>query len=164
MNDDNKEIRNFIIIFIIVILAVIGIYFFTKNIVKKEENTSNTENKETTNKEVTMDTTAAIVGNMLNKQESDYYVILFKNDDENVGTYMNMKTEYNSSKNALPVYVVDLSSGLNSKFYDPNNINIKGNNVNDYRFGDITLLEIKNGSIFKYYTSVDEIKKVWKNS
>ena len=41
MSDENKEIRNFIIIFIIVILAVVGIYFFTKFVVKKEDTNGN---------------------------------------------------------------------------------------------------------------------------
>ena len=157
--DEEKAVRNFIIIFIIVILMAVGLYFFTKNVVKKEESTSSSEET----KEVTIDNSIAIVGTMLNKAESNYYVILYKSDSDNVSEYASLRSQYKSSGNKA-LYYVDLSNQLNAKYYDKDNTNYTAENINDLRFGDITVLEVKDKKIVKSYDSVESIKKVWKLS
>ena len=156
-NDEEKAVKNFIIIFIIVIAVAIGLYFFTKNVVKKEESTS------TETKEVEIDNSVAIVGTMLNKVEDNYYVILYKSDDSKVSEYASLKSQFSKS-GTTALYYVDLSNVLNSKYYDKDNTNYTAENVNDLRFGDITVLEVKSGKIVKSYNSVDKIKKAWKLS
>ena len=153
--EEEKAVRNFVIIFVIVILAAVGLYFFTKNVVKKEESTSTEETKE-----VEIDNSLAIVGTILNRAEENYYVILFKSDASNVSEYEDLKSQYTLS-NTKALYYVDLANALNSKYYDKDNTNYTAENVNDLRFGDITVLEIKNGKIVKSYNTVDKIKKAW---
>ena len=75
--DEDKAIRNFIIIFIIVILAVVGIYFFTKLVVNKDESNSTS----TDTKEIEINNSVAIVGTMLGKAEDHYYVILYRSEE-----------------------------------------------------------------------------------
>ena len=161
MKEENKEIRNFIIIFIIVLVAVVGIYFFTKNVVKKET-VEETKKEETTEVEINHD--SVIVGNMLNKADKHYYVIIYDYQSNNVSDYLNIRYEYTAKEGSLPVYAVDLSSPLNSKFYDPSNINLNPSDIKDYRFGDITVLEVKDGKVVKSYSDLDSIKKAWKMS
>lgn len=156
--EEDKAVRNFIIIFVIVILFVVGIYFMTKFFNKDSE--SSTNNTDTNTSEVSIDSSVAIVGTMLNKSDEDYYVILYKEDDNNSGTYSNIVSKYKSKKDSLPIYTVDLSNKLNEKYYDKDNINLTATDINDLRFGDITLLEVKNGKIIKTYTNVDKIKSV----
>ena len=163
MSEENKEVKKFIIIFIIVIIVVVGIYFFTKNVVKKDENIQSDTNTDQT-QEVNIDYNSVIVGNMLNKNESNYYVILYRSKDDNVGEYMTLISNYQGTSSKMPLYKVDLSSGLNSKFYDPEHINLNPNDINDYRFGNITLLEVKEGKVIKTYTELEDIKKLWKLS
>lgn len=156
--EEDKAVRNFIIIFVIVILFVVGIYFMTKFFNKDSE--SSTNNNDTNTSEVSIDSSVAIVGTMLNKSDEDYYVILYKEDDNNSGTYSNIVSKYKSKKDSLPIYTVDLSNKLNEKYYDKDNINLTATDINDLRFGNITLLEVKNGKIIKTYTNVDKIKSV----
>ena len=155
-NEDEKAVRNFVIIFIIVILVAIGLYFFTKNVVKKETDSSSSEET----KEVTIDYSVAIVGTMLSKNEDNYYVILYKSDDSKVSEYEKLKQNY-TMFNSKALYYVDLSNPLNTKYYDKDNTNYTAENINDLRFGDITVLEVKNSKIVKSYDSVEKIKKVW---
>ena len=157
--DDDKAIRNFIIIFVIVILMVFGIYMLTKYVIVKDNNSNNEETKE-----VEINNDVAIVGTMLSKVEENYYVMLYKEDDIESGKYLTAKSSYSATEKALPVYTVDLSNALNSKFYDKDNVKLDSENVNDLRFGDFTVLEVKNGKIVKSYTDLDKVKKVWKVS
>ena len=157
--DEEKAVRNFVIIFVIVLLLAIGLYFFTKLVVKKESDTKN----DTETKEVEIDNSIAIVGTMLDKKESNYYVILYKSDDDNSYTYESLRSQYkNLGTKAL--YYVDLSNALNSKYYDKDNTNYTAENINDLRFGDFTVLEVKDSKIVKSYNSVDSVKKAWKLS
>ena len=158
--DEDKAIRNFIIIFVIVILVVVGIYFFTKLVVNKDE--SSTTTNET--KEVEINNSVAIVGTMLNKSEDHYYVILYRSEDEKSYDYSSVVTNYNATDKKLAMYTVDLSNALNSKFYDKENIKLDATDINDLRFGDITLLEVKDGKISKSYNSLETIKKALKLS
>ena len=159
--EEDKAVRNFIIIFVIVLLFIVGIYFFTAFVNK--DNDAKTEETNTST-EVEIDTSKVIVGTMLQKSDKDYYVILYKSDDNKASEYMSLASRYKSSKGALPIYTVDLSDGMNSKYYDKDNTNLSAENINDLRFGDITLLEVKDNKIAKSFNSVEKIKKEFKLS
>lgn len=159
--EEDKAVRNFIIIFIIVLLLVVGIYFFT--VLINKDNESKTEETNTSS-EVKIDYEKAIVGTMLQANNADYYVILYKSDDTKSSEYQSLVSNYKTNKDAKTVLTVDLSNALNSKYYDKNNTNYSSDNINDLRFGDITVLEVKNNKIVKSFDSVEKIKKEWKIS
>lgn len=159
--EEDKAVRNFIIIFIIVILLVVGLYFLTVFINKDNDPKAEETN---TSEEVKIDNSKVIVGTMLQKSDKDYYVILYKSDDEKANEYASLESKYKANKDSLPVYTVDLSDGMNSKYYDKEHVNLTASDINDLRFGDITVLEVKDGKIYKSFNSVDKIKKEWKIS
>ena len=159
--EEDKTIRNFIIVFIIVLLLVVGIYFLTVFINK--DNESKTEETNTSS-EVKIDYEKAIVGTMLQANNADYYVILYKSDDAKSSEYQLLVSKYKTNKDAKTVLTVDLSNALNSKYYDKDDTNYSSDNINDLRFGDITVLEVKNNKIVKSFDSVEKIKKEWKIS
>lgn len=159
--EEDKAVRNFIIVFVIVLLLVVGVYFFT--VFVNKDNEPKTDDTNTT-EEVQIDKTKAIVGTMLNKSDKEYYVILYKSDDDKASDYQGLVTKYKNTKNALSVYTVDLADGFNSKYYDKDNTNYTSSNLEDLRFGDITVLQIKNNKIAKSFNTVDKIKKEFKIS
>ena len=159
--EEDKAVRNFIIIFIIVILLVVGLYFLTV-FINKDNDPKNEETN--TSEEVKIDNSKVIVGTMLQKGDKDYYVILYKGDDEKANEYAALESKYKTNKDSLPVYTVDLSDGMNSKYYDKEHVNLTASDINDLKFGDITVLEVKDGKIYKSFNSVDKIKKEWKIS
>lgn len=157
MKEEEKTIRNFIIILIIVILACATLYFTTKYLVNKD----NTSKNDAETKETTINYNVAIVGNMLSKTDAEYYVMIYDNTSSNVSDYQLMISSYGAKDNSLPVYTVDLSNSLNSKYYTDGETNTNADNIQDLKFGQITLLKVKNGKITNSYESVDSIKKVW---
>lgn len=159
--EDNKIIRNFIIILVVVLAIAVGLYFFTKYAVKKDTS-SDTSSTTSTEKSINYDT--CIVGNMLNKHEEEYYVILYNSNDSNSSTYSDLVTNYKKADNHLAVYTVDLSNSLNDKYYTTGDTNTTSDSINDLRFGEITVLKINNGKIAKSLVTVSEIKKAWKLS
>ena len=161
-NEDDKIIKKFIILVIIVLLVAVGIYFLTKYAIKKDTTTSTDSTKTST--DVSIDYTKCIVGNMLNKNESEYYVILYDSNDSNKSTYTDMVTNYAKEDKHLAVYTVDLSNKLNTKYYTVDATNPISDNVNDLKFGDITVIKVKDSKITNAYESVKDIKKVWKLS
>ena len=159
--EEDKAVRNFIIIFVIVLLLVVGIYFFTLFINKDNENKTDDTNTTT---DVSIDYDKAIVGTMLQANNADYYVILYKSDDDKAMEYQSVVSKYKTNKDAKTILTVDLSEGMNSKYYDKDNINLSSNNVNDLRFGDITLIQVKKNKIVKSFDTIDKIKKELKIS
>lgn len=157
-SDDNKTIIRFVVLLIIVLICCIGFYFATKYLVNKDDNSSN----ET--KEVEINNSVAIIGTMLNKNESEYYVILYDKSSNNSYTYQGVVSSYTSKSDSLKVYTVDLGNGLNKPYYDKENTNPKASELKDLRFGDITVIKVLNNKIVNAYESLDDIKNVWKLS
>ena len=158
--EETTVIKKFILILVIVLIITLGIYIITKYFVKKD--TTNTSDTKTT--EVSIDNSIAIVGTMLNKKDSSYYVIIYDKTSSSSSDYAKLVTSYKATSGAIPVFTVDLNNALNKSFYDPDNINLTATNVIDLRFGDITVLKVDNGSISKSYDSVASIKRAWKIS
>ena len=49
---------------------------------------------------------------------------------------------------------------MNKKYYDPANVNTKVKTYSDdIRFGDMTLVKIKNGKIVKYIVDYEKMEK-----
>lgn len=161
MDEDSKTIKRFIIIMIIVLGITVGLYFFTKYSVKKD-NTSTSSSDSI--KDVSIDYSNVIVGNMLNKAENEYYVILYDSSDSNASTYKELVTNYEKNDNHLTVYTADLSNKLNIKYYTSDKSNPISDNVNDLKFGNLTVIKVSNGKITNAYESVKDIKKIWKLS
>lgn len=161
MDEEKGILKRFIIIVIVMVLIIVGIYYLTKYAVKKD--TSSSTSSDNTS-EVTVDNSKAIVGTMLNKVASEYYVIIYDSTSSDASSYTQMVTSYKAVTNALPVYTVDLNNALNSKYYSASDTNPIADNINDLKFGNITVLKVKKGKITNAYETVSSIKKVWKIS
>ena len=160
-DEESKVIIKFIVMLVIVLVICVGIYFITKNVVNKDSEKSDNTN-ETTESTISYD--SAIIGTMLNKKDSEYYVIVYDKKGNNATNYSIAASKYAAGKDTIPVYTLDLSNGLNSKYKSTEGTNPKASNLEDLRFGEITLLKISNGKITNAYESFDEINKIWKLS
>ena len=156
-NEETKTMKQFIITLIIVIIGVVGIYLLTKYVVKKDNATNNSSNTEEKNY---IDPNTAIVGTMLNKSSDAYYVIIYDKTKDNATTYYSLVSTYKAKDKALKVYTVDLSNSLNKKYIATDNkTNPKATNLEDLKFGEVTLLKVKNNKITEAYETTDAIKK-----
>lgn len=156
-NEETKTMKQFLITLIIVIVGVVGIYLLTKYVVKKDNSTNNSS---TTEEKSYIDPNTAIVGTMLNKSSDAYYVIIYDKTKDNATTYYSLVYTYKAKDKALKVYTVDLSNSLNKKYIATDNkTNPKATNLEDLKFGEVTLLKVKNNKITEAYETTDAIKK-----
>ena len=156
-NEETKTMKQFLITLIIVIVGVVGIYLLTKYVVKKDNSTNNSSNTE---EKSYIDPNTAIVGTMLNKSSDEYYVIIYDKTGDNATTYYSIVSTYKAKDKALKVYTVDLSNSLNKKYIvTDNKTNPKATNLEDLKFGEVTLLKVKNNKITEAYETTDAIKK-----
>ena len=156
-NEETKTMKQFLITLMIVIIGVVGIYLLTKYVVKKDNATNNSSNTEEKNY---IDPNTAIVGTMLNKSSDAYYVIIYDKTKDNATTYYSLVSTYKAKDKALKVYTVDLSNSLNKKYIATDNkTNPKSTNLEDLKFGEVTLLKVKNNKITEAYETTDAIKK-----
>ncbi len=156
-SEDELEIKHFIIILIILIIIILGIYFFTRLFITKDLITKEEEKAPITG---TINYDSTLIGNILNRPEEDYYVIIYNSENLNAPYYRALVANYSKSKDALRVYTADLKNELNKKYYSEDNLNLNPNNISDLRVGDLTLIRITKKNITKTYNNEEEIAQV----
>lgn len=153
--EEQKEMIRFLIVLGIVVVLVCGVYFISKLFVMDQSLFEANYQTGVVNSE------RAIVGTILNRPESSYYVMIYDETKEQAVYYSAISTKYTSKQDgALKVYHVDLSSELNKKYYSSEGkSNKNAQTVDEMKFQDLTLLKVHNGKIEKYLEDLDSIQK-----
>lgn len=139
--------ENYIKILIVLAIIFLIFYLITYFVTKK---------KTESNVETTIQYKEIIVGNILNINQDEYYVLVeFENDKYN-SLYETYLTNYSQKENSKAYYIVDMSKGFNKNYVSEEN-NLNTNNVSEIKFSQTTLLKIKSGSIIEKFTSKEEI-------
>ena len=152
---EQDEIRKFVIVVIVVLLMVVGIYFLTRAVVTKD--LFKNETSEKVKGEVNYD--VAIVGEILNRPYDEYYIAVYSTDGEKASEMSGLVSNYQGQEKHLHIYTVYLNNELNKKYYNPEKENTKATKVNEFMFGNATLLKIKNGTVEKYITDHAKMEK-----
>ena len=154
-SEEQTEVMRFVKILIVVIILIVIVYFLTRIFVTKD--LLNSSEEETPITEGTINYTVTSIGSLLNKPEEEYYVIIYDTENLRSAYYSGLVTNYNNNEGALKVYYANLNSEFNSRFYDPENINLDVSNISDLRVGDITLLKIENNRITESWDNEEQI-------
>ncbi len=158
--ETNNEIKNFIIILLVVVIIVIGIYFISVYVVNKRDDTSSSSNE---SYNASINYNKLTVGMILNRPYNDYYVIVYDSTDSEAIHYSAIINNYQAKKDSKKIYYCDLDNELNKSFIsDTDNGNKNAKKVEEFKFGKLTLLEIKNGKVIQYVESLDKIKNILK--
>lgn len=158
--DDSNEIKAFIIIVAVIVLLIGAIYGMTE-LFKEESILDNSVPGEINYDVVT-------VGTLLNRPYEEYYVLVYNQEDGDASIYSALLSKYmenSTQKDYIKIFYCDLSNNLNKEYYNVNNdnkSNPKAVKTQDFNFGDITLIEVKNGKITKYIEKLEKIKEVLK--
>lgn len=161
-NEDEGIIKKFIITVIAIGIILVGIYAITEMLNKKN---NNSEDKIT---DGVINYDKVSVGTILNRPNKDYYVLVYNAEDSKAVLYSTILTNYmkkNKEDNYVKIYFCDLDNSLNNKFYNVNNDNTsnpKASQVEEFDFGELTLLKIKEGKVEKYIEDFDSIKEILK--
>ena len=149
--EDEMSIIKFLKIIIAVLIIFVLFTFITKIITNKEKN------DETTN----IQYDKILVGSILNRPESDYYVLVISKDDENALVYTNLISTYKAKSEHRRFYTADLADEFNKIYVaDTNNLNVTA--IDDIRFAETTLLHISDGKIVSSRVG-DNIKSYLEN-
>lgn len=158
-SEESSEVKKFIIIIVVLALLVGGIYGLTLLFAKDNDEYVYEPEKG----EVNYDIVSA--GMILNRPYNDYYVMVFDSTNIEASKYNSTLSEYmnkSDDKDHVKIYYCDLDNKLNKQYYNVNNdnkSNPKVKEVNDFDFGDITLLHIKKGKITEYIEDYQKIQE-----
>lgn len=142
------EIANLIKILLIVCAVLLVFYFITVLVNKKSSDTDYSENTTPT-----IQYSKILVGQILNRSEKEYYVLVEKENDQ----YLDLYKYYLSSdyEDSLEYYTVDLSDVFNGNHIGEET-NVKGD-TSEFKFADTTLLKIKDGKVKRVYKTREDI-------
>lgn len=156
--NDEYELKSFLIILGVICLLVAGIYFLTEHLNKDSESISDI----VTPGEINYDKVS--VGTMLNRPYDKYYVLVYNSEDPNAVLYSAILSSY-MQKDKEKIYFCDLANSLNKKYYDVYNngkTNPAAQRVEEFNFGDLTLLTIEDSKITNYTEKIETIKGILK--
>lgn len=139
-----------------VILVLALVYFVTA--LANGEIKFNNKNKNE-NVETSIQYEELIAGQILNRSDNDYYVLLFNFTDTYASYYLSIKDTYTQKDKSLPVYIVDLEKETNKGIVanEDNKIKIYVDNVNDLKVNSPTLIRIRNHRVVQ---SIEERDKI----
>lgn len=149
--ENASELTKLIVVFLIIVGIFIVFYFITDLI--KSKGSSQT-NKDDSIAVIQYD--EILVGEILNQNKDNYYVLATVKDDPNVSLYTPYIESYKTLQDALKFYTVNLSSVFNNRFLtDESNFDIE--KIKDIKFKQTTLLKIENKQIVEYYEGQNDI-------
>lgn len=145
-----SELKNLIIL-VLVIVAIFFIFYGITAIIDPGNKQNDPEVVEET-----IQYNEIMVGQILNRSDKSYYVLVINNENEYNGLYESYLDMYVSKNKDGNYYTVDLDNAFNRKYRGDSTL-VKGNDISSFKFSDTTLLKIKNQKIDKVYAEKDEI-------
>ncbi len=136
-----NELVNLIKIIVIICVVLLIFYFITLFVNKNNSDTSGNYNDTV----ATIQYDEIIVGEILNRNEKEYLVLVKKENDVNSNLYQSYLSIYSDKENAVRVYSVDLGSIFNANSIG--DATILENGVENFKFSDSTLLRVNDGII-----------------
>ena len=151
MTDDSYQFKNLIIIISTILLLIVSFYFITKLVLnnrKVEKEISNVSDVEIQKEKI-------LVGQLLNRNKAEYYVIAYKNDNQFISLFNTYIEKYSEKEDSLSFYRIDLDEGLN-KNYISDEANIS-DDLKELKINDTILFKIKEGKIDSYYIGNENV-------
>lgn len=146
---ENDELRKLIYIVIGAALVFTLFYGMTYLINKNRKN-------ETKIVPATIQYDEIIIGQLLTRNEDEYYVLITSKDDQYNNLYSYYKINYETKENSIKIYTSNLDDIFNKKYISETS-NIKVSAVDELRLSGTTLIKVKNHSIESYYEGKDAI-------
>lgn len=154
--DDEKLVVKFIVVLIIISLIAVGFYFISKNIVKNRDDNIVESN-------VTISYDKVNVGMIFNRPYDEYFVMVYDSSNNNAMIYSSLISKYSQKEDSLKIYYCDLSNKLNKEFVSSDGTtNSNAKSVSEFKFGQVTLIKVRNGKIVSYIENIDTIKSALK--
>lgn len=151
-----NEMLNLFKIVLIVCAVLIVFYFITLFV-----NDSGKTDDYSSNNVASIQYDKILVGQILNRNEDEYYVLVEKENDQYLELYNYYLSSYEGESKGLKYYKVDLSDVFNRNYVGEKTL-LDGD-ISSFRFSDTTLLKIKNGVLTKIYDNREAIVSYLEN-
>jgi len=157
----DEQIVRLVKIAIGVILVLVLVYLLTA-LATGEIKLGNKKTEET--KESTIQYEEIIAGQIMNRQQDEYYVLVFNFTDDEASYYLSLKDSYKQNTDALPFYLVDLEKGFNQSLMleEGEEYTQKPTNIQDLKVKSPTLLKIKNKKVTERIETNEKVKEYLK--
>lgn len=152
LSEEQSEFKRLIIIVIVVLVFISAIYFITvKFVVNKNKDANETETTK-----ISYDTVS--VGMIFNRPYDEYYVVIYDFNTTDASYLEALVSNSSTKEDSIKAYSCDLSNSLNSKYASKDGkANTNAKSIEEFSFGETTLLHIKNGKVVEY---IDGTKNV----
>ena len=147
--EEQKEVIKFFKILFGLVLIIGVLYLFTNYVVNKGEKYERTNNAG----KINYDTIS--LGTILNKADSEYYVLAVDKSNMFNDIYLNAASNYKSGVKHLPIYIADLSNEFNKEFVAE--VSNYKSDISELKVKGTTLIKIKSGKIIKFIETKDDI-------
>lgn len=150
---EKKEKNNEMVKLVKIVLLITAIFLIFYGITilvtdnRKEEQTPT---------DVTIQYDEILLSSLLEQPNSEYYVLVTKEDDDYAGVYSVYTSKYQSKENKLRLYTANLSNGFNSS-YEAEESNTNTTKIEELKLKDSTLLKISNKKIVAAYEGSTKI-------
>lgn len=155
----NNELKKLGII-IIVLLIIFFIFYGITKLVNNGKDNYEYNFEDDVPVEIQYD--EILVGEILNQNRNEYYVLLERSEDVSVDLYKYHISRYASTQNALKVYTVNVDNPFN-KGYIAEKSNLKVSDVSKMKISETALLHVKNKKVIASYEGKDKIVSQLKN-
>ncbi len=149
---DEDQMQRMIKILLIVVLFI-GVVWFVFAIINGEVFG---KKKEAEKEEIEIQNDIILAGSTFNRNEEEYYVLLYDFDGSNSGTCSAIFTVYNN-KDSIKMFKVDLGDKMNSSVLVTNAGDVNYSNSAALKVLDATLIKVKNGKAIEVVSGIDEL-------
>lgn len=160
-NSGNEVSR--IIKILVGILLFLAIFYFLALLATGEIKFGN--KKKTEEEKVTeIQYEEILAGQTFTQKEEEYYVLYFNFTDSIGSTYLTYRDGYINQIDSLPMYMVDLEKGFNTRYLKEEETDYKNkpDSINDLKVINPTVLKVKKHKVVERIEGKEEVKKFLK--
>lgn len=157
MYTDDSNWYSKLVVALVVICVLCLFYLLTVHITSSDSSDTST-NSSSESEEVSIQYDEILIGSTFNRSDDEYLVVCYDTTDSEVAQDVSSAIyTYESTEDALPVYVVDMNNTLNKNFVAKEGSNKDAENASELSIDGPTVIKIAKGKIKKYIEGEDEV-------
>lgn len=141
------------------VVLVLGLTYFVTALVTGEINFNKKD--EEVKEETSIQYEEITAGQIFNRTDEEYYVLLFNFTDTFAGYYLSLIDTYSYDDDSLPFHIVDLEKKVNEQYVlqEGEGLKEKPTNLGDFKATNPTIVKIKNKRVVERISGRDNVLK-----
>lgn len=152
----SDEVTKLVEIILVILVIFAAFYLITYWVDHSKKKTTNNKTENTQDTVIQYD--EILVGNILNQNKSEYYVLVMTEKDKTEKTFSTYTTNYTAKEGSLRLYTANLDDIFN-KTYKGEESKLDSENIDDLKVKENTLLKIADHKIVESIEGTSNIQK-----